>query len=419
MSNYDEIYEFLTTLPVYNTHAHQEMSLDEDGFTLDKLFRHSYVAWCGVSWDSSYTSRKNLLEQIRHNSYFRWTEQALCEIYQIESPLSADQWESLSEKIKEAHQLPEFWVELLSQKCHYESIIEDAYWDPGSDSHLPGFFTPAFRINAFFFGFQPTVSDHDGNNALRMYREGKPFEDLDEYISFMQEKIIEKKQQGCVTLKLPIAYDRSLDFERISHIKAKEAYFQLKVSQEPADIKTFQDFLLYQVCQIASELDLPIQIHTGMGGLHRSNALWLTQVIRDHPQTKFVILHCSSPWIQDTVALVRSFPNTYPDLSWLPQLTSSGAKQMIHDAIEAGASQKLCWGCDTWTPEESYGSLLAFRQVLASALAEKITDSYFSIDDAYCIARQITSENARWLYKKSVTKQHEKDHYYEKKGENP
>jgi hypothetical protein len=27
--------------------------------------------------------------------------------------------------------------------------------------------------------------------------------------------------------------------------------------------------------------------------------------------------------------------------------------------IEAGAAERVCWGCDTWTPEESYGSRLA------------------------------------------------------------
>lgn len=398
MSTYDELLEYLATLPVFNTHAHQEMALEEGGFTLETLFRHSYVTWCGVPWDSSPGSRKNLLEKIRFNSYFRWTEKAISEIYRFKSPLSANQWEALSEQIQAAHMLPGYWVQLLTQNCHYEHIVEDAYWEPGSDCHLPGFFTPTFRVNAFFFGYHPAVSDHDGNNALRLYRQGIPIHNISEYVTFLREKILEKKQQGCVALKIPIAYDRGLDFENVPFPQAGKAFEKLKSGSEPADIKAFQDFLFYQVCQVAAEQELPIQVHTGMGRLQRSNALWLTQAIRDHPQTKFVILHCSSPWIQDTVALMRSFPNTYPDLSWLPQLTISGAKQMIHDTIEAGAAHKLCWGCDTWTPEESYGSLLAFRHVLAAALADKVSDGYFFLSDALQTARQITAENARELY---------------------
>ena len=400
MPIFDDLHAYLATMPVNNTHAHQEMSLEEGCFSLEKLFRNSYVNWCGVPWDSSYHSRKNLLEKIRFNSYFHWTEKALGEIYQFRSPLSADQWEFLSGQISEAHTNSEFWGDLLRNKCLYESIIEDAYWDPGSDCQLKGFFTPTFRVNAFFFGYHPAVSDHDGNNALRLYRDGKPIQDLEEYVNFVRGRINEKIKQGCVALKLPIAYDRSLDFENISLANASKAFEKLKSSHEADDIKTFQDYLFYQVCLMASEQDIPIQIHTGMGRLQRSNALWLTQAIRDHPQTRFVILHCSSPWIQDTIALLRSFPNAYPDLSWLPQLTSSGAQQMIHDAIEAGAGHKLCWGCDTWTPEESYGSLLAFRHVLASALADKVMDGYFTKEDAFYFARQIALENARSIYHK-------------------
>ncbi len=398
MSTYSEILDYVTTLPVFNTHAHQEMALEEGGLTLEKLFRHSYVTWCGMPWDSSPGSRENLFEKIRFNSYFHWTAKALSEIYNLKNPLSADQWEDLSRQIEEAHAQPDHWVQLLTQKCHYEHVVEDAYWDPGSDCHLPGFFTPTFRVNAFFFGYHPEVSDHDGNNALRLYRQGIPIENLSEYVTFLREKILEKKQQGCVALKIPIAYDRGLDFKNVPLAQAVKAFEKLKARREAEDIKTFQDFLFYQTCQVAAELELPIQVHTGMGRLQRSNALWLTQVIRDHPQTKFVILHCSSPWIQDTVALMRSFPNTYPDLSWLPQITSQGARQMIHDAIEAGAGHKLGWGCDTWTPEESYGSLLAFRHVLASALADKVFEGYFSLEDAFLLARQITAENARALY---------------------
>lgn len=394
----NELLEYLGTLSVYNTHAHQELSLDEGGFDLDKLFRNSYVTWCGMPWDSSFASRKNLLEKIRFNSYFLWTERALRELYRFDSPLSADQWLSLSEQIHEAHTQSDYWVNLLTQKCRYEHIVEDAYWDPGSDLYRPILFTPTFRVNAFFFGYHPDISDHDGNNALRLYRDGKPVSTLEEYIAFVRGMITEKQDQGCVALKLPIAYDRSLDFCKIPPDQAAKAFERLKASPQAEDIKDFQDYLFYQVCQIASELDIPFQVHTGMGRLQRSNALWLAEAIRENPHTKFVILHCSSPWIQDTIALVRSFPNTYPDLSWLPQLTSTGARQMIHDVIEAGASHKLCWGCDTWTPEESYGSLLAFRHVLASALAEKVESGYFTLNDAMVIARNITSENARDLY---------------------
>ena len=71
---------------------------------------------------------------------------------------------------------------------------------------------------------------------------------------------------------------------------------------------------------------------------------------------------------------------------------------MLHDLIEAGAAHKVGWGCDTWTPEESYGSLLAFRQILTTVLAEKVESGYLSLASAREVAGQILSGNAREIY---------------------
>ena len=391
--------EYIEAQPVINTHSHQDLSLARGGLDLEKAFRNSYVAWCGVPWDATPLSRARLLQKIRFNSYFVWLERALQALFGFDEPLSAENWESVSDQMRAAHEQDSYWVNLLRQRCRYEKIVVDAYWDPGSDNGLPGLFTPTFRVNSFFFGYSPAVHDHDGNNALHLYRAGQAVDSLDEYLAFLRDLVAAKRRQGCVALKLPIAYDRGLDFDPVPQASAAAAFQRLKTTVSPADVKAFQDFLAFYVCALARELDLPIQIHTGMGKLERSNALWLKPLIEANPEVRFVLLHCSSPWMEDTLALVRSFPNLYPDLSWLPQLTSEGARRMLHDLIEAGAAHKAGWGCDTWTPEESYGSLLAFRQVLATTLAEKVESGYLSMAAARDIARQILSENAREIYR--------------------
>ena len=38
---------------------------------------------------------------------------------------------------------------------------------------------------------------------------------------------------------------------------------------------------------------------------------------------------------------------------------------MLHELIERATLDRIFWGCDTWTAEESFGALLAFRHVLA------------------------------------------------------
>jgi hypothetical protein len=390
--------EFIEAQPVINTHSHQDMSLEAGGFDLEKCFRNSYVAWCGVMWEPSAESRARLLREIRFNSYFVWLERALQALHGLDGPLSAANWERVSGRVRAAHQEPGYWVDLLRRRCGYEQVVEDAYWDPGSDNGLPGLFRPAFRVNSFFFGYSPQARDHDGNNALSLYRAGQPVDTFDGYLAFASEQIMAERGRGCVALKLPIAYDRGLDFRPVSKAEAQAAFNRLTSAGTPADVTAFQDYLAFFICNLASEVGLPVQVHTGMGKLERSNALWLKPLIQACPETRFVLLHCGSPWTEDVLALVRSYANLYPDLSWLPQLTFEGARRMLHDLIEAGAEHKAAWGCDTWTPEESYGSLLAFRQVLATVLAEKAAAGYLSEASAREVARQILSDNARELY---------------------
>ncbi len=64
-------------------------------------------------------------------------------------------------------------------------------------------------------------------------------------------------------------------------------------------MKDFQDYLFFQVCQVAAELRLPLQVHTGTGQGKNTNALCLLEAIQKNPETQFVLLHCSYPWIQD------------------------------------------------------------------------------------------------------------------------
>jgi hypothetical protein len=83
----------------------------------------------------------------------------------------------------------------------------------------------------------------------------------------------------------------------------------------------------------------------------------------------------------------------------LTLISTQASKMMLHELIEAATADKITWGCDTWTPEESYGSLLAFRHALASVLAEKVSEGYCSVDDAQEIVDHVMFHNANRFYR--------------------
>jgi predicted TIM-barrel fold metal-dependent hydrolase len=313
-------------------------------------------------------------------------------------------------------------------------MLLDAYWDPGSDNGTPEFFAPAYRVNAFFFGYSTSATDHDGNNPYSLSPRAF-ISDLNEYIGWVRDSLLAHQAGGCVTLKIPIAYDRGLDFDPVTDKAAQQAFARLTAasarqpkqaawnggehqlssnapgnspgniatlqdgSADPLDVKTFQDYLFFQICRMAADLDLPIQIHTGTGQGLRTNAVYLQPAIQSFPATRFVLLHCSYPWMQDISWLVSKYPNVFPDLSWLPLLSNRSATVMLHELIERASLDRIFWGCDTWTAEESFGALLAFRHVLATTLAEKIITGYFTREDALLIIDAILLKNPQRFYK--------------------
>ena len=85
---------------------------------------------------------------------------------------------------------------------------------------------------------------------------------------------------------------------------------------------------------------------------------------------KFLYDHSYCNWMDDLLGLLHSYSNVYADFCWLPLISTSAAKRFLREALEIGGSNRILWGCDTWTSEESYGAVLAFRRVVSEVLSE-------------------------------------------------
>jgi len=391
---YTELYDHISSLRVINTHCHHRETGDFRDFSLFALIENSYVSWCRVELESNKKSRENFLSKVGHRSYFFWLQKSLRTIYGLDEKISADNWDDLSDRIRKAHDKNDFHLKLLREKCGYERIVLDGYWNPGGDNGVPDLFSPTFRINMFAYSYNREVRDHNDNNALILY--DKDIHDIDEFTDFMEEIIIRKKSEGTVALKSALPYDRGNDFIQTSKEEAQWALEKKPSEVTAEEIKLFQDYVFFQICRIAAEQGLPLQCHTGLGEVHRSRALWLRDAVALNPDTRFVLFHGSYPWTSDVAALVHRYPNVYADLCWLPIISPVAARRFLSELIEVGNTDRLTWGCDTWTSEESYGALLAMREVLAEVFAEKVEREYLNKEEALrfidCILRENPSE---------------------------
>lgn len=102
--------------------------------------------------------------------------------------------------------------------------------------------------------------------------------------------------------------------------------------------------------------------------------------------------------LDDLLGLLHNYPNVYADLCWLPLISTSAAKRFLREALEVGGNNRILWGCDTWTSEESYGAVLAFRRVVAEVLSEMCQEGYLSCEEACYTAGQIWRGNALKLF---------------------
>ncbi len=393
---YSEIREFIEKQHIINTHCHHRKSSEFKDFSLDRLIENSYAGWCNAEPGQTREQRHLFLEKVRNRSYFIWLQRSLKELYDLDGRLTADNWDEWSETIRTAHRDADYHITVLKKRCGYKKIILDAYWDPGSNNGFPDLFVPTYRINMYLYGYSRESEDHNGNNPQRLY--SRRVSDIDSYTAFMREMVVKKRDEGCVALKSALAYDRSIDFHEVEKLKAQKVFEKDASDLNNGDIQNFQDYIFFELCKIARDSKIPFQCHTGLGELDRTNAMQMREAIVKNPDVRFILFHGSYPWLDDLCALIHRYGNVYADLCWLPIISPSAAKRLFHEILEVGNADRIVWGCDTWTSEESYGSLLAFRSVLSETLSEKVESGYFDIEEARRIAENIMFRNAMDLY---------------------
>lgn len=403
--NYERLLEYMEGITVFNTHSHHYPHKQQADMDLMKMLRLTYLK-DDINGENIHNGMeagvpKDFIERMKYNSYFVWLEKGIQTLYGIREPLDIQNVEKTDTAIKEAYGEYGHNIRILENECCYEHMIVDAYWNPGKIEHMSDIFLSAYRINMYLYGYDEYAVDHNGNNPYQV-NQWKSVKDLDEYIAFMHTELKRQIQNGCVALKCAAAYDRGLNFKKTEKEKAEKAFQSGKTPGliQKKEIEDFQNYIFYDICNFAAVHQIPLQCHTGLGILHKTSAIYLQEVISDNPETKFVLFHGNYPWIDDLCGLVCTYRNVYVDFCWLPIISTSEAKRFLEKLMDIGDISKVCWGCDTWLAEDSYGALLAMKHVLGSVLGEKTDHGLISYQSAKDICQKILYQNACRLYLK-------------------
>lgn len=236
------------------------------------------------------------------------------------------------------------------------------------------------------------------------------FNDYLQAVEHILDKFI---AEGMIAAKFGHAYWRTLKTMHPTFYDAEKSFNQVltnfldePLSQE--DLLPLQDYLIHYLIQCCLQKDLPIQIHTGhhetsVSGngniITNSRVTDLIPLFLQYPKAKFVLLHCSYPYYQEYLSILKNFPNVYGDLTWVYIISPTAAKFILHQMIEMVPANKIFgFGGDYNYVEGAYAHQKIARTILTEVLTEKVTTNLLTEYEAVEYAKRIFRENLIEFY---------------------
>jgi len=129
------------------------------------------------------------------------------------------------------------------------------------------------------------------------------------------------------------------------------------------------DPILDRYFALAEELDIPIGLHMGEGPpggpnvegyskyrVSMGNPLLLENVLIRHPKLRIYVMHYGSPFVDDMIALLYSYPQVYVDVAqndW--GFPRKHFHAQLRRLVEAGFGKRILFGSDQMIWPETIG----------------------------------------------------------------
>lgn len=341
------------------------------------------------------------LRYCQATSYYRQFIYNYRNLYSFDSfELSKEDFLIFSEQMDQNFKNYEAWLDHVCEKNNIDLMFADRLWQAFDADFDADHFRYVFRFDQLVLQIDEAAeSGFVGNKQALDFLELDEFRinSLEDYLSYVDQILVKLVSKNLVALKMGLAYHRSIDVEQVAARKAQRIFQQS--ARNSTQKKQLQDYLIYHIAGRAAELNLPVQIHTGYlhgngGLLDRGHPVKLIPLIRDNPNTKFVLFHGGYPWTGEFAAMGKHYPNVYLDLVWLPQISRHVAIRTLHEILDTVPYNKLFWGSDVGNIDDAAGSLELGREVVATVLAERMENEGMTIELAHDVARCIFRENA-------------------------
>lgn len=216
-------------------------------------------------------------------------------------------------------------------------------------------------------------------------------------------------REGLAGVKMGLAYARTLEVGNVQRADAERAFDALfgaagARTADEASTRRLQDYLIHCELRHASDLRLPVQIHTGLlaGNTNenlRTNPSLLGHLLRQYPQVRFDLFHGGYPYMSELAALAKNLPNVYPDLCWLHIISPEAAARLLGELIDTVPANKILgFGGDFRHVEGTYAHAQMARAITADVLAGKVERGDLTETEAMALLERILYRNGKELF---------------------
>ena len=299
---------------------------------------------------------------------------------------------------------PGHYNRVLKELCGIETSLLDNDESPMESD--PDFFHSVFRIDKLIF-------PHTREDIELLERRSKiSVVSLDSYLRACTENLRLAKTKGAVALKIALAYERTLHFERTGRTEAERGLKELlswkhiPTWEVPAIVPTaaFQNYVLHHILEQNQELQFPLQIHTGIhegNGNHlaNSNPLHLTNLLLEYPGNKFDLFHISYPFQRSAGVLAKNFPNVCLDMCWAHIVSPYASVATLIEWLGVVPATKIFgFGGDFLLVDGVYGHLQLAKRNIAAALGWMVENGDVNMQKAKQLTEDLLYNNPKRFF---------------------
>ena len=414
-----ELLAQIEAIPVIDSHEHLYTEAEHidsnidvlsliDHYTIDDLRAAGCppeVAEKIVDPKGEITPRWELLEpywpKIRNGSYARMWTRTLKDLFDCQE-MSAAALAEATEKMRQANQ-PGWYKQVLKDRCNISVCILDQCSRTDCDCEL---FVPVIHATQFIEA--RTKQQVEELSATTDH----PLHCLDDLVGAAQGYISHVRAEGAVALKVAVAYQRTLQFDKVTRAEAERLFNRifdhLGEGLSWAEAKPLQDYMLHKCVQAAMENDMTIIFHTGLqaGGQNivtNTDPALLTNLFLEYRGARFDLFHAGYPYARECGVLAKYFPNVWADLAWVHIISAAGTRQILADWLDLVPANKIIgFGGDVRHVELVYGHLYEARQNIAEVLAERVVRGDDTEEEALRIAQFLLHDSPVEAFKLSL-----------------